>query len=351
MNSIQESYKTLPTHLNHIIPLDFKGVLRLPESHAWSQSNDYPSINSESIPVIDLANPKAIELVRHASEKWGMFQITNHGIPVHLIQQVEHQTRRLFALPAKQKLQALRSPDGFTGYGLARIGRLFPKLMWSEGFSVIGSPEGHARQLWPHDYNNFCDVMEEYQKEMKGLSEWMIGLMLNSLGLAHEEVKWFMSKFKHSQSALQLNSYPVCPDPTHAMGLAPHTDSSLMTLVHQSNTDGLQVLRDKVAWVNVPPVTGAFVVNVGDLLHIISNGRFKNALHRAVVNNAQHRVSIAYFYGPPKDVKISPLIKLTDPDHPPLYRPVLWKDYLDAKAICFHKALDLIRIDANRELP
>ncbi|PON49110.1 Oxoglutarate/iron-dependent dioxygenase, partial [Trema orientale] len=149
--------------------------------------------------------------------------------------------------------------------------------------------------------------METYQKVMKGLAEEMVGLMLGSLGLTYKDTKWVKPKkgCGHAQGLLQLNSYPVCPDPTRAMGLAPHTDSSLLTLLYQSNsTSGLQVHREGIGWVPVHPVNGALVVNVGDLMHILSNGRFESALHRAVVNETHHRVSVAYFYGPPKDVKI-----------------------------------------------
>ncbi|KAK0570579.1 hypothetical protein LWI29_003449 [Acer saccharum] len=98
-------------------------------------------------------------------------------------------------------------------------------------------------------------------------------------------------------------------------------------------------------WVLVNPISGAFVVNVGDLMHIICNGRFKTALHRALVNQTHHRISVVYFYGPPKDVNVSPSIKLVDRDHPILYRPVTWKEYLDSKTTHFNKALDFIRFD------
>lgn len=185
--------------------------------------------------------------------------------------------------------------------------------------------------------------MEEYQREMTGLSEKMIGLVLGSLGLTHEDVKRLGCQAQ-AQGLLHLNSYPECPDPSRAMGLAPHTDSSLLTLLYQSNASGLQVfVDDTLGWVPVNPITGAIVVNVGDLMHIMSNARFKSALHRAVVNKTHHRVSVAYFYGPSRDLKVSPLIKLTDHDHPPLYRPVTWKEYLDAKATHFNKALEVIR--------
>ncbi|XP_028950702.2 gibberellin 3-beta-dioxygenase 3-like [Malus domestica] len=187
--------------------------------------------------------------------------------------------------------------------------------------------------------------MEEYQKEMKGLALKLIGLMLGSLGLNYEDVKWLKPKnSSRPQTVLQLNSYPVCPDPTRAMGLAPHTDSSLLTLLNQSSISGLQVLVDGIRWVPAHPIPGALVVNVGDLMHILSNGQFKSAAHRAVVNEVHHRISMAYFYGPPMDVKISPLI---DHNHP-LYQPVTWKEYLDYKATHFEKALEVIRTDAQK---
>lgn len=195
---------------------------------------------------------------------------------------------------------------------------------------------------------SYSNAMETFQKEMKALSERIMDLMLESLGLKHEDFNWVKPKkggpINDFQALLQLNSYPICPDPTRAMGMAPHTDSSLLTVLHQSNgISGLQVSRDGFRWVPVHPVEGALVVNVGDLMHILSNGRFKSALHRAVVSAVHHRVSTAYFYGPPKDVEVSPLVQLTDHHCPSLFRPVTWKEYLDTKATHFDKALESIK--------
>ncbi|KAL5768918.1 hypothetical protein ACOSQ2_015701 [Xanthoceras sorbifolium] len=352
MNSVSASFKTNPINIDQIIPVDFKTVLKLPDTHAWTSTAAFPDHSPlisthEGVPVVDLANPEAVTLIRRACEKWGMFQVTNHGVPSKLLNQIELQTKRLFALPTNQKVLAVRSPEDCVGYGLPRISTFFSKLMWSEGFTIFDSPIHHARQLWPNHHVDFCNVMVQYQKELMGLTERILGLIFMSLGLTQEDVKCFQPKngSKHPQALLQLNSYPVCPDPTRAMGLAPHTDSSLLTVLYQNNITGLQVFRENVGWVPVHPITGAFVVNVGDLMHIMCNGRFKSALHRALVNKTHHRVSIAYFYGPPKDVKISPSLKLIDHDHPILYRPVTWKEYLDSKAIHFNKALDLIRYD------
>ncbi|GFQ02981.1 gibberellin 3-beta-dioxygenase 1, partial [Phtheirospermum japonicum] len=95
----------------------------------------------------------------------------------------------------------------------------------------------------------------------------------------------------------------------------------------------LQVLREGSSrWIMVPPHPGALVVHVGDLLHILSNGLYPSVLHRAVVNRSRQRLSVAYLYGPPSSVKIGPLAKLVDEDHPALYRPITWTEYLRRKA-------------------
>ncbi|KAJ7956614.1 gibberellin 3-beta-dioxygenase 3 [Quillaja saponaria] len=353
MNSFSASFKSNPVDFHKIIPLDFKTANKLPDSHKWT---DHPIVNPftvGTVPIINLSDPNAISLIKHACEKWGVFQITNHGIPLNLLRQVELQTLGLFSLPAHQILSALRSPEGITGYGQPRISFFFPKLMWSEVFSMIGSPIEHATKLWPHQHArqaNFCNIMEEYQKEMKKLSEKMFKLMVESLGATLEDVDWLKPTMscKEPETLFHLNSYPVCPDSDSgcAMGFAPHTDSSLLTVLYQSTTtSGLQIFGDNIGWMPVHPISGALVVNVGDLMHILSNGQFKSTLHRVLVNNTHHRVSAAYFYGPPKDVKISPSINLIDHDHPPLFCPVSWKELLDAKAKHFNKALEVFRND------
>ncbi|XP_010254241.1 PREDICTED: gibberellin 3-beta-dioxygenase 1-like [Nelumbo nucifera] len=347
---LSEAFRAHPVHLHHG-DLDLESVREVPDSHAWPQLDDYPSVHSsfdvESVPVIDLSDPNAVKLVGHACKTWGVFQVTNHGIPMRLLEDVESHGRRLFALPPQQKLKAARLPDGISGYGLARISSFFPKLMWSEGFTIVGSPIEHARQLWPQDHTRFCDVMEEYGKCMKQLARKLFWLMLGSLGINKDDINWASPQGGESGAmcaALQLNSYPACPDPTRAMGLAAHTDSTLLTVLYQNSTSGLQVLRDGAGWVTVPPLPGALVVNVGDLLHILSNGIFPSVLHRAVVNRTRHRLSVAYLYGPPTNAQISPLSSLVDPNHPPLYRPVTWAEYLGTKAKHFNKALSSVRL-------
>ncbi|GAB2269447.1 Belongs to the iron ascorbate-dependent oxidoreductase, variant 2 [Dionaea muscipula] len=327
----------------------------LPDSYAWAPlDHEYPySINVDeelptrfgSVPLIDLDDPNAQNLIGSACRTWGVFQVINHRIPTTKLDDMESATSKLFSLPRHQKLRAARASNTEAGYGPAPISSFFPKQMWSEGFTIFGSPLQHARLLWPHDYIQFCDKIEEYQKEMKILATKLMGLMLGSLGIAKQEVEWAGPEcdFEEACSALQLNSYPTCPDPDRAMGLAAHTDSTMLTILYQNSTSGLQVLREGFGWVTVPPISGRLIINVGDLFHILSNGSYLSAVHRAMVNRTWHRLSIAYLYGPPRDVVVSPHPKVVDPGHPPLYKAVSWKEYLGIKAKHFDKALSTVK--------
>lgn len=181
---------------------------------------------------------------------------------------------------------------------------------------------------------------------MKRLVGRLAWLMLGSLGITKEDIKWAGPKgnFKDASGALQLNYYPACPDPDRAMGLPKHTDSTLLTILFQNKISGLQVLKEGSGWVTVPPVPGGLVIHVGDLLHILSNGSYPSVVHRAVVNRNTPRFSMAWLQGPPEGVKVSPLQKLVDSSHPALYSAVTWSEYLRTKAKHFDKALSSVRV-------
>lgn len=198
---------------------------------------------------------------------------------------------------------------------------------------------------------DYSETMEEYEKQMKVLSHQLVRMILNYMNISEEEVKWIGSTME--STALQLNSYPCCPEPNRAMGLAPHTDTSFITLVHQTEMiSGLQIHKDGVGWVPVHPISGAFTVNIGDLLHILSNGRFPSVLHRVTVNQNRQRFSVAYFYVPPADFTVSPHLSSKPFSSSPgggeqvaQYRSVVVKEYAAMKAKYHQKALSLIKND------
>uniref|UniRef100_A0A9I9DSZ9 gibberellin 3beta-dioxygenase n=1 Tax=Cucumis melo TaxID=3656 RepID=A0A9I9DSZ9_CUCME len=358
MNTIPkltDVYKTHPLDIPTNKNLD--SFEKLPDTYDWIQPDSFPSSLtdpnvslSDSVPLIDLSDlPNAPHLIGNALKTWGVFQVINHGVPISLLNSMESFTNALFDLPSPHKLKAARTPDGVAGYGLPRISTFFPKRMWSEGFTIVGSPLEHFQKLWPDEYSKYCDLTEEYSREMGSLCGRLIWLALGELGITQEDVNWAGSNgdFKTSTNAvIQLNSYPICPDPDRAMGLGAHTDSSLLTILYQNNSRGLQVLREGNRWVMVEPVNGALVVQVGDLLHILTNGLYLSSVHQAVVNQTQKRISIAYFFGPSEGVEISPINKLVTPTRPLLYPTITWTEYLRKKAKLFNNTLSSIRLCA-----
>ncbi|KAL0562042.1 hypothetical protein IC582_002490 [Cucumis melo] len=353
---ITEAYRTDPIHA--ITNKNLDSFEEIPDTHDWVQPNSFPSFrddhsnnisdlpDTDSVPLIDLSLPNAPKLIGNALRTWGVFQVINHGVPISVLNSMETLLHDLFDLPTPQKLKAARAPDGVNGYGRFRISPFFPKSMWSEGFTVSGSPLEHFQILWPHDCTKYCDIIEEFDRELKALCGRLVWLALGALGITKEDVHWAgpNGDFETSSGVMNLNSYPVCPDPDRAMGIGVHTDSCFLTLLYQNNTSGLQVLREGKRWVTVEPVTGALVVQVADLLQILTNGLYSSPFHQAVVNRDRKRLSVAYFFGPPENAEISPIKKLVTPTQPLLYPTVTWAEYLRKKAELFNDTLPSIRL-------
>ncbi|CAN1828106.1 Gibberellin 3-beta-dioxygenase 1 [Linum perenne] len=329
MTTLKDAFGQFNIQNDPIVPLDFDAVEAMPETHIWHDHDSTIDIDREfPIPVIDLSDPRAGHLMVEACEKWGLFNVTNHGIPLEMLSDVEAMIRRLFDLPTSQKLKALKCRGGVSGYGQTPFARFFEKRMWSEGFTVVGSPADHASRLWPDDYRVFCDVMDDYQICMKELATKLLRQILQTLNISDEELRRISSP-EFTNTTLQLNSYPPCPDPTRAIGLAPHTDTSFLTILHTaSSVKALQIFSGG-SWGMVAPVTGAVTVNVGDLLQVITNGRFQSVRHRVVMTDEhERRVSVASFFYPSTEFVLSPL---GSDDGGRRYRSVSVKEFIELK--------------------
>jgi feruloyl-CoA 6-hydroxylase len=90
--------------------------------------------------------------------------------------------------------------------------------------------------------------------------------------------------------------YPACPEPELVSGVSPHSDITSITVLLQDDIGGLYVRdKDSDGWINVPPVNGALVVNIGDVLQIMSNECYKSIEHRVVANRNKTRISMPIF--------------------------------------------------------
>ena len=134
---------------------------------------------------------------------------------------------------------------------------------------------------------------------------------------------------------INLNYYPVCPNPELTVGVGRHSDVSTLTVLLQDEIGGLYVrVENKNKWIHVPPIKGSLVINIGDALQIMSNGRYRSVEHRVAANGRSNRVSVPIFVNPrPFDV-IAPLPEVLAAaaaaagGRKPLYKPVLYSDYV-----------------------
>ncbi|KAG2595320.1 gibberellin 3-beta-dioxygenase 2-like [Panicum virgatum] len=352
-----------PSHLKNPLYFDFRAARRVPESHAWPGLHEHPVVDGggapgtpDAVPVVDLRESGAAAAagVARAAELWGAFLLTGHGVPAELLARVEDRIARMFALPAADKMRAVRGPGDACGYGSPPISSFFSKCMWSEGYTFSpASLRADLRKLWPKagdDYASFCDVMEEFHKEMRVLAGKLLELFLRALGLTDEEVAAVEEERRIGETmtaTMHLNWYPRCPDPRRALGLIAHTDSGFFTFVLQSLVPGLQLFRHAPdRWVAVPAVPGAFVVNVGDLFQILTNGRFHSVYHRAVVNRDLDRISLGYFLGPPPHAKVAPLREAVPPGRTPAYRAVTWPEYMGVRKKAFTTGASALKMVA-----
>ena len=80
-------------------------------------------------------------------------------------------------------------------------------------------------------------------------------------------------------SQLRLIHYPYNPTAGEAFGIGSHTDYECLTLL-SSTAPGLEVLNSAGRWIDAPPLPGALVVNIGDMMEIWTNGEFVATSHR-----------------------------------------------------------------------
>ncbi|KAK6164468.1 hypothetical protein DH2020_001332 [Rehmannia glutinosa] len=276
-------------------------VQTVPESHTFS-IEDRPGKKQiplcRTIPIIDLANSERMEIVQEiikASQEYGFFQVTNHGVPEDVINGAVKVLEELFTMPVDEISKEANS-NGWVYMGSTSFATKVPIC----GGTTLNI---HAT-LW----NNPCKIGPKSQHGL-GLEKGYLG------GISQVQF-------------LTASNYPPCPDPSLTLGLLKHFDHSLITILFQGNVEGLQVLKDG-KWIGVEVVPNAFVVNIGTQVEIISNGKLRSAQHRVVTNKEEARTTIATFINPCPDCIIEPSKVIVNEANPPLYPPLSFKEFVN----------------------
>ncbi|OMO49859.1 Oxoglutarate/iron-dependent dioxygenase [Corchorus olitorius] len=283
------------------------------------------------VPIVDLSDPdeqKVLKAIDNASRNWGMFQVTNHGIPEESIRNFQEVGKFFFELPQEEK-EVYAKPEGsksIEGYGTKLQRELEGKKAWVDHlFHKIWPPSEINYQVWPKNPPSYREANEEYTKHMHGVVNKLFRLFSLGLGLEEHEVKKAMGG-DDLVYLLKINYYPPCPRPDLALGVPAHTDMSAMTILVPNDVQGLQASKDG-QWYDVKYIPNALIVHVGDQLEIVSNGNYKSVLHRSIVNKEKARISWPIFFEPPADLEVGPHPKLINEGNPPKYKTKKFSDY------------------------
>ncbi|KAL6991345.1 hypothetical protein U1Q18_009460, partial [Sarracenia purpurea var. burkii] len=257
---------------------------------------------------------------------WGFFQVVNHGVSSSLVEKVKVDVQEFFKLPLEEKKKLYQEPGDIEGYGQNFVVSENQKLDWADVLYFFTLPV-HQRKphLFPKLPLPLRDTIESYSKEMKALSLKLLGHMAKALKMKEEEMVELFDD--EGLQSIRMSYYPPCPQPELAMGISPHSDGSGITIVLQLNEiEGLQIKKDG-HWVPVTPLPGAFIVNIGDMLEIVTNGIYRSIEHRAIVNSEQERISIAAFASPRVDGHLGPAPSLITPDTLTLFKTSIVIDF------------------------
>ncbi|GMH16398.1 hypothetical protein Nepgr_018239 [Nepenthes gracilis] len=267
---------------------------------------------------------KEIHNLGEACQHWGFFMVVNHGVPEGIMKEMIDGCKGFFDLTAEEKREFL----GKDVLDPIRCGTSFNVSVekvhfWRDFLKVTVHPQFH----FPHKPFGFREVASEYCARISQVARGLFGGISKSLGFEES----YVEKALNLDSGLQIlvaNLYPPCPQPELAMGMPPHSDLGLLTLVIQNELSGLEVYHNG-RWIKINPIPNSLLVNIADSMEIFSNGRYKSNLHRAVVNSTATRISLAIANGPSLDTVVGPAAGLIDEEsHPALYMPMKYRDYM-----------------------
>jgi isopenicillin N synthase-like dioxygenase len=295
------------------------------------------------LPIIRLAGltaPRAEEraataaAIRAASLDNGFFYLAEHGVPDDLLKAMFVQMERFFSLPIERKrrsdkalsscnrgyeplggqvLEPGRAPDQKEGYYIGQdLGADDPR--------VAAGWFNHGPNLWPDDLPGWREVMERYFDAMSALSTQVMRGLALSLDLPEDHFDGFC---EDGLATLRLLHYPPQPANPHPdeLGCGAHTDFGAVTLLLQDQVGGLQVWDQTAGWRDAPPLPGAFIVNLGDLIARWTNDRYRSTRHRVINASGLERYSAPFFLTGNATYDVVCLPTCLEPGEAPRYAP------------------------------
>lgn len=281
-----------------------------------------------------------ISKLRDAVHNIGFFYIIDHGVSTSFLERVQQITNDFFKLSEEDKLSIsmINSPH-FRGYNRAGNELTNGKQDWREQFDIGAEREPHkltkdspiwmglhGHNQWPDALPELKDVMLKYNNVLTDISLKLLRALSLVLNLPEDAFDDIYGNTPNEH--MKLIKYPGCKSPEKIQGVGAHKDSGILTFILQDENKGLQVEVRKNKWIDALPIKNSFVVNLGELLELASNGYLRATVHRVLPpEQLNERISIAYFLGASLD-SVVPVFKLpeeltidtnlidTDPNNP-----------------------------------
>ncbi|KAL9258851.1 1-aminocyclopropane-1-carboxylate oxidase-like protein [Drosera capensis] len=286
---------------------------------------NFPIINYEKLNGEE--RKSTMEQVHDACENWGFFELVNHGIPVELLDTVEKLTKEHYRKSMEERFKELVASKG-----LENVSTEVTDIDWESTFHLTHLPVSNINDI-PDLDSEYRKVMKEFSSRLEKLAEELLDLLCENLGLEKGYLKkaFYGPNGKGPTFGTKVSNYPACPKPDLIKGLREHTDAGGIILLFQDDrVSGLQLLKGD-QWIDVPPMRHSIVINLGDQLEVITNGKYKSVLHRVIAQTDGSRMSIASFYNPGSDAVIYPapeLVQKEAEEQNQVYPKFVFEDYM-----------------------
>lgn len=301
---------------------------------------ELPIVDISSLSSDDLSKRKEVaDKLEKAASEVGFLYISGHGIPKNIIERMKAKTREYFLQPLDEKMNDYIGQSvnhsGYVPEGEEQLSSQYTAVDNKEAYDVNCDylPEtGRRPMLGPNQWSELPEFKEDikaYYDAVIELSHRLFKGFSLALGLPEET---FEPLIKSPPNQLRLIHYPYNDEaPENRPGIGAHTDYECFTILLPT-APGLEVLNGAGEWIDVPLVEDSFVINIGDMLEILSNGHFVATSHR-VRQVAEERYSFPLFCTCDYDTVISPIAELISPDSPTKYKPLMCGDHLYAQTI------------------
>ena len=278
---------------------------------------------------------KDLSLLDRACMDWGFFELVDTPILPEIREEMLDAMEHFFSLSTEDKRRVERTEENHWGFYDRELTKNVKD--WKEIFDV-GPESGSCIPQFPEGETAFRNVTNTYYQQCESVALNLVSALARALGSEPDSLR---RGFDNHTSYLRMNYYPLCPNPAPSgtpadardaghLGISHHSDAGAVTVLLMDGVDGLQV--DKAGeWVPVSCTRGSLIINIGDVVQVWSNDRYKAPLHRVLANHQHTRYSAPFFLNPSFDATYAPLSSITG-NTGPLYRPISWREFREGRA-------------------